>query len=53
MIVTSSSRLETQLARLELLEPIRVQQPSATAVFACNIGPFHSKTRTPACSKGR
>ena len=29
---------------------MRAQSPSATAVFACSIVPFHSKTRTPASS---
>jgi hypothetical protein len=51
--VTSSSRLEIQLARFELLEPMRVSRPSATAVLAWTMGPFHSNTRTPASSSGR
>ena len=50
---TSSSQLPSQLAMLRLVEPTRAQRPSATAVLACSIVPFHSNTRTPASSSGR
>ena len=50
---TSSSQLPIQLARLRFVEPTRAQRASATAVLAWSIGPFHSKTRTPASSSGR
>ena len=50
---TSSSELPSQLAGLRLVEPTRAHRPSATAVFAWSIVPFHSKTRTPASSKVR
>ena len=49
----SSSQFPSQLAMLRLVEPTRAQRPSATAVLACSIVPFHSKTRTPASSSGR
>ena len=52
-IATSSSQLPIQLAMLRLVEPTRAQWPSATAVLAWSIGPFHSKIRTPASSSGR
>ena len=42
-IATSSSQLPIQLAMLRLVEPTRAQRPSATAVLAWSIGPFHSK----------
>ena len=50
---TSSSRFPIQLARLRLVEPTRAQRASATAVLAWSMGPFHSKTRTPASSRAR
>src|SRR5579875_868919 len=39
--------------QIQIGGPTRAHRPSATAVLACNIGPFHSKTRTPASSNGR
>ena len=52
-IVTSSSQLPIQLATLRLVEPTRAHLPSTTEVFAWIIGPFHSKTRTPASRSAR
>ena len=40
-------------AMITMVEPTRDQRPSATAVLACIIVPFHSNTRTPASSSGR
>jgi len=45
--------LGTGFSMLRFVEPTRAHLQSATAVFACSIVPFHSKTRTPASSKGR
>src|SRR5262245_10742946 len=50
--LTSGSRSPTQLATLRFVDPTRAQRPSATAVLACTIGPFHSNTRPPASSSG-
>jgi hypothetical protein len=50
---TSSSQLPIQLAGLRFVEPTRDQRASATAVLACSIGPFHSKTRMPDSRSGR
>jgi hypothetical protein len=50
---TSSSQFVAQLAKLRLVEPTRAQRPSATAVLAWSIDPFHSKTRMPASTKDR
>jgi len=38
---------------LRFVDPTRAHRPSATAVFACSIVPFHSNTRTPSESRGR
>jgi hypothetical protein len=45
--------LPNQLAAFRLVEPTRATRPSVTAVLAWSMGPFHSKTRTPASSSGR
>src|SRR5262245_47179704 len=50
---TSSSQLPSQLAMLRLLDPTRAHRPSATAVLACSIDPFLSKSRSPASSSVR
>ena len=47
----SISKLPSQLEMLRLEEPTRAHWPSATAVFACNIEPFHSNTRMPGLQK--
>src|SRR5688572_1686666 len=50
---TSSSQLPNQLVMLALVEPTRAHFPSATAVLAWSITPFHSKMRTPPSSSAR
>ena len=40
-------------AWVEFSDTTGVQRSSATAVFACTMEPFHSKTRTPASSRDR
>ena len=52
-MTASSSQLPSQLARFRLVEPTRAQWPSATAVLACTMVPFHSKMRMPASSRVR
>ena len=49
----SISQLPSRLAALRLLDPMRLQTPSATAVFAWIMGPCHSNSRTPAFSRSR
>ena len=50
---TSSSQFPSQLAGFRFVEPTRAHRPSATAVLACSMDPFHSNTRTPASRSGR
>ena len=50
---TSSSQFASHDDTFRFDEPTRAQRPSATAVFAWSIAPFHSKIRTPASGSGR
>ena len=52
-MATSSSQLPNQLVMLRLVDPTRAHLPSATAVLAWTIAPFHSKMRTPPSSSAR